>query len=302
MTDFDQVRRRPERILPSLVRLVAPNASPMTFTGTNTYLLGGTEIAVIDPGPDDPRHLGAILEAVPVKSEISTIFVTHSHIDHSGLAPLLGAETGAKIVGFGNSLAGRSDVMNQLAVEGDLDGGEGVDSDFKPSHFAGDGQKFCGDGWTIEAVWTPGHFGNHLCFAWHEENVLFSGDHLMAWSTTLISPPDGDVSAFRNSLRKLKCRGETLHFPGHGPPVEDPKRMIHYQMEHRNEREGQIVSALERGPANAKELATEIYTEIPEHLLPAAARNVLAHLIDLDNRKVVSAEDKIGFESRFFLS
>ncbi len=302
VTDFEQNPGQPNRIRPSLVRLVAPNASPMTFTGTNTYLLGQTEIAVIDPGPDDPQHLEAILKSISKESYISTIFITHSHYDHSGLAKRLAGETGARIVGFGNSLAGRTDVMNRLAVEEGLEGGEGVDSEFAPTDIVGDGARIDGVGWTVETVWTPGHFGNHLCFAWTEEDVLFSGDHLMAWSTTLISPPDGDVSAFRNSLRKLERRSETIYYPGHGPLLRNPRCMIRYQAQHRAEREAQIVAALKRCPASAKDLAAEIYTGISERLLHAAERNVLAHLIDLYEHKTVAATAKLGVECRFILN
>ncbi len=221
-------------IAPGLRRLTAPNASPMTFRGTNTYLLGETEIAVIDPGPDHPAHLQAILRAVGPARKISHVFVTHSHVDHSPLARQLADMAGAPVLALGDSWTGRSAVMEKLAETANLGGGEGVDKTFRPDIFLTDGTVTSCREWSLGAITTPGHFSNHLCFDWIEARALFSGDHVMSWATTLVSPPDGDLTSFMASLEKLQRRhGDEHYFPGHGAPLEDPQHMLKYQHAHR---------------------------------------------------------------------
>jgi glyoxylase-like metal-dependent hydrolase (beta-lactamase superfamily II) len=291
-----------EAIAPGLRRITAPNASPMTFRGTNTYLLGENEIAVIDPGPVDAAHLEAILLATGGGARISHILVTHSHVDHSPLARRLSELTGAPVLAFGDTRAGRSARMVRLAGSADLGGGEGVDMGFRPDIFLTDGENISSRDWTLTALTTPGHFGNHLCFTWEAEAALFSGDHVMSWATTLVSPPDGDLGAFMGSLRKLAGReAEQRYFPGHGAPLDDPQGMINHQISHRRMRESQILSALDHGPASARHLAERIYTEIPTALIPAASRNVFAHLIDLLDKNRVELRGNLAADSRFAL-
>lgn len=254
--------------------VTAPNASPMTFTGTRSYLLGEREVAIIDPGPNDPAHFKA-LEAALKGRKVSHILVTHSHIDHSPLARAFDAP----VYAFGPSGAGMSAVMQGL--EG-LGGKEGVDTAFSPDITLADGDIVSGAGWAIEAVHTPGHMSNHLCYAWGD--TLFSGDHVMAWSTTLVSPPDGDLTQFMASLYKLQKRPEERYFPGHGPVLDEPQAMLEVQIAHRLAREAQILKAL---PGTIQEITSAVYKGLDSRLLPMAARNVFSHLIDLCQRDKV---------------
>jgi len=301
--DFDPEIGVAYQLAPGLRRLVAPNASPMTFRGTNTYLLGEREIAVIDPGPDDPRHLEAILKSVGTAQKISHIFVTHSHVDHSPLARRLGQLTGAPVLALGDSYTGRSARMTQLAMISDLGGGEGVDAKFQPDQLLRNGQITRTAEWSLKALSTPGHFSNHLCFEWVGTGELFSGDHVMSWATTLVSPPDGDLTAFMASLQYMTTRKEDQrYYPGHGAALDNPHEMLGYQISHRKMRETQILEALSACPATATELAQHIYTEIPSQLLPAAARNVFAHLIDLLDRNTVVTNEILSADARFYVS
>ncbi|MCT4555861.1 MAG: MBL fold metallo-hydrolase [Pelagimonas sp.] len=295
--DFQPIPGVPEDIAPGMRRLLAPNPSPMTYRGTNTYLLGTGDIAVIDPGPMDMEHHQAILDALAPGQRISHILVTHAHLDHSPLARPLSDSTGAPVYGFGPAESGRSDIMQTLAQSGQLAGGEGVDLGFAPDHLLADGDVLNGDGWQVEALHTPGHMANHLSFAWGD--VLFSGDLVMSWASSLVSPPDGDLGAFMASLRKLQARNWSVFHAGHGAPVLDPAARLQELLTHRQSRESAILSALSAGPATADQLAAQIYTETPPALLPAAARNVLAHLIDLTEKTQVAPVDKIAANAVF---
>ena len=266
--------------------VTAPNASPMTFTGTQSYILGDSEVAVIDPGPNDPAHFKALTRAIAGR-RVSHVLVTHSHVDHSPLAKAFGAP----VLAFGPSGAGMSAVMRGL---GALEGGEGIDRDFKPDQRLADGDIVSGAGWVLEAIHTPGHMSNHLCFAF--EGGLLSGDHVMAWSTTLVSPPDGDLTQFMASLRKLQGRAEARYFAGHGPVLEDPQAMLAYQIAHRLAREAQILEAL---PGNISDITATVYKGLDSRLLPMAARNVFSHLIDLCQRGKVRCNGPINFNGRF---
>ncbi len=301
--DFNPEIGIAQEIAPGLRRLTAPNASPMTFRGTNTYLLGEAEIAVIDPGPDDPRHLAAILNAVGPAHKISHVFVTHSHVDHSPLARRLADLADAPILALGDSWTGRSPLMERLAASVNLGGGEGVDVDFKPDLVLLDGQTTKAREWSLSAIATPGHFSNHLCFAWDQAHSVFSGDHVMSWATTLVSPPDGDLTAFMDSLAKMAQRGEDTHyFPGHGAVLADPHTMLRHQTGHRRGRESQIMEALKDGAATPLALTHRIYTEIPQALMPMAARNVFAHLIDLLERNLAANHGPLSPEAHFHLT
>lgn len=275
------------------------NPSPLTGPGTNTFLVGRREIAVIDPGPDDARHCLDILDAVPSGAQITKILVTHSHLDHSPNARALAAATGAPVLAYGADGTGRSAIMEELAQTSELGGGEGRDTIFAPTQHVLDGEEIAHDGAALIAHWTPGHYGNHLTFQWGD--VGFSGDLVMAWATTLVSPPDGDVSAFLRSCERLQQLNLSAVLPAHGDRIETPNDRLCELISHRKAREAQVLQTLQRGPATAKTLTRAIYTEVPEHLWPAAERNVLAHLIDLYDRKVVVAADQFGAAAKFML-
>ncbi|MGB8621685.1 MAG: MBL fold metallo-hydrolase, partial [Paracoccaceae bacterium] len=219
------VVQRPE---PGLRLVLAPNPSPMTYWGTNTYLLGTGYVAVIDPGPASDAHLEAILGALAPGERISHILVTHSHVDHSTLAPALSCATGAPVLAFGDSAAGR---RADLAALTGLGGGEGVDRAFSPDERLADGDIVRGQGWSVTALWTPGHMGNHMCFAWGE--ALFTGDHVMGWASSMVSPPDGDLTAFMTSLERLATRRDRIFYPAHGAPVRDPAARLAELIAHR---------------------------------------------------------------------
>lgn len=285
------------QIADGVQRIRADNPSPMTGTGTNTYVLHGPEGAVvIDPGPALPDHLAALLAAVQ-GMPLRAILLTHPHLDHSALVPELKAATGAQVYGFGTAAAGRSVVMQRLALAGLQGGGEGVDAGFAPDVLVADGTVLALAGLQIEALHTPGHMGGHLCFALGKD--LFSGDHVMGWASTLVSPPDGDMSAYMASLRRLQAREWRQFWPGHGEVITDPVARLTELTTHRHARETAIRAALRAGPARPADLALQLYTDTPPALLPAAARNILAHLIDLHNRNVVAATEPLGPEAQF---
>lgn len=291
--DHAPIYGAPEPLAPGIVALTAPNPGPMTFTGTRTYLVGaGRDRAVIDPGPDDPRHLDAIAAALPTGARATAILVTHAHVDHSAGARRLAARLDAPILGFGDRP--QSPTTARLAAAGALGGGEGVDTAFAPDRRLADGESVAGDGWRLEAVHTPGHLGDHLCFAWPEAGALFSGDTLMGWATTMISPPDGDLAAFLASLDRLAARPEATYHPGHGAPLRDPAGMIAWQRAHRREREAQILAALAAGPAAVAGLVDQVYPGLDPRLRPPAGRSVLAHLIALAEAGRVAATGPVG--------
>lgn len=296
--DFNPTPGQPDVLAPGLKRILAPNPSPMTYRGTNTYILGQDAMAVIDPGPANEAHLEAILAAA--RGRISHILVTHAHLDHSPLARPLAEETGAPIYAFGPAEAGRSTVMAQLAQAGHAGGGEGIDAVFEPDETLKDGAMLEGYGWSLEAIHTPGHIGNHLCFAWN--NSCFTADHVMGWASSLVSPPDGDLTDFMRSCAKLSARDWSVFYPGHGPPVTEPAARLDWLVNHRLGREQAILDGLTRGPATARQLAEVIYADTPAALLDAAERNVLAHLIDLTGRKRVVPEGELTAKAAFTLS
>lgn len=275
----------------------AANPSEMTGTGTNSWLLGQGQVAVIDPGPDDSAHLAALLGALGPGEEIAAILVTHAHLDHSAAVPRLAERTGAPVYAFGGAEDGRSPLMQRLAAEGLRGGGEGIDSRFTPDHRLVDGEVLTLGSMTIEAIHTPGHMGGHLTFAL--DDLLFSGDHAMGWASTLISPPDGDMGAYMTSLEKLATRTWRQMLPGHGEPVENAAQRLAELAAHRRARESQIRTALSQASGTATELAARLYTDVTPALIPAAARNVLAHLIDLSERNLAVPEGGITAQTRF---
>jgi glyoxylase-like metal-dependent hydrolase (beta-lactamase superfamily II) len=299
MTDareFNPVAGRPVVLAPNLALVLAPNPSPMTYLGTNTFLLGAQTLAVIDPGPDNDDHLRALTAAIDGRP-VSHIFVTHSHLDHSPLARRLSDLTGAAIYAFGDSFAGRSTVMQSLAAAGLAGGGEGIDPDFKPDHALRDGDTTTGDWGVLTAIHTPGHIGNHLCFQWGD--TLFTGDHVMGWASSLVSPPDGDLTEFMASCAKLQSRAARIYYPAHGAPITDPAARLNWLMTHRKAREAQILAALAQGDATPQQLTKIIYQDTPPALQGAAARNVFAHLVDLHQREIVAAIGPLAAEAAF---
>ncbi len=278
--------------------VLAPNPSMMTQLGTNTYILGTGRVAVIDPGPDLPDHHSAILAALAPGECISHILITHSHLDHSGLASSLAQATGARVLAFGTAHAGRSNTMTRIAQHLPIGGGEGLDHAFHPDELIADGETIASDTWSLEAIHTPGHLGNHLCFA--HGRVLFSGDHVMGWSTSLISPPDGDMTDYLASLQKLSARKWDRFYPGHGAEVADPTDRLVELLAHRRGREAALLAAMADGVSDLHHLTRRIYRDLSPALFPAAERNVLAHLIDMEGRSLVRATPFTGPTAQFF--
>lgn len=284
--------------LPSGLRAVAAgNASTMTGPGTTTYLLGETEIAVIDPGPDDPAHLQAILAALPPGARVTAILVSHPHLDHSALAPALAHATGAPVQAFGPAGSGRTALMRRLAAEGLEGGGEGVDRGFRPDLTLAEGDRVTGAGWALEVLHMPGHMGEHLCFAWGD--VLFSGDHVMGWAPSLVSPPEGDMGAYMAGLARLQARDWRLMLPTHGPAIRDPAARLAELVAHRRGREAQILAAVRAGAEDLAQITARAYPGLAAALLPAASRNALAHLIDLAERSLITADPLPLPQARF---
>lgn len=280
--EFDVEPGRVYELSPRLRRITADNPSLFTFKGTNSYIVGRGRVAVVDPGPDLPAHIDAILRAVAGET-VTHILVTHTHMDHSPGVPALVAATGAKTYGYGPHGTG---VRRQWPFESP----EGGDRNFVPDVLLKDGDLVEGEGWTLEAVYTPGHISNHLCFALREDNALLSADHVMAWSTSIVSPPDGDMADYMASLRRLLERPETIYWPGHGGPVRDPHPFVRAFIAHREEREAQILACLAEGPRTIPEMVRVMYADVPEALHRAAARSVLAHLIRMADDGRVRAE------------
>ncbi len=277
------------QLAPDLRRITAPNPSPLTGTGTNTYLLGTGDLALIDPGPDLPAHLQAILRALGPHDRITHILVTHTHLDHSALAPALSKATGAPSLGFGRFDAGRSPVMQALALRGLADGGEGIDRQFQPDITLPDDAQIAGQSWSLRALHTPGHAAGHLCLA--AGHRLFSGDHMMGWSSSLISPPDGDMAAYMASLARLMDAPWVTAYPGHGPEITDPTARLIALAQHRRARVAALRAALHPDPMTLSALTAAVYHDTPAHLHPAARRNVLAHVIDLVDRNHLACAD-----------
>ena len=262
-----------QRLTPLVRRVLAPNPSPFTFTGTQTYIVGTNEVAVIDPGPADPAHVDGILAAT--KGErIIAIICTHTHRDHSPAAAPLKAATGAQIIGCA-----------PLTLEDDGPRADAAfDTSYTPDRVLTDGKRVTGPGWTLETVATPGHTSNHLCFHLIEENSLFTGDHVMGWSTTVVSPPDGDMADYMRSLDRLMARSDAVYYPAHGEPVTKPQQFVRGLAGHRKQRERQILRMLESGEGVIADMVPKMYAGIDERLYGAAGRSVLAHLIDLRDR------------------
>jgi glyoxylase-like metal-dependent hydrolase (beta-lactamase superfamily II) len=285
---------RCDQVSPLIRRITANNPGPFTFKGTGTYIVGRGEVAVIDPGPDDPAHLAAILAAVAGET-VTHILITHHHADHSPLAGPLKAATGASI--WGCAVAGHEeDDTGEVKMEA------GHDHDFRPDiSVCGGGTVIDGAGWTMESIATPGHTSNHICYALKEENCLFSGDHIMGWSTTVITPPDGDMSDYLASLETIRERRFDTLWPTHGPPIRDVDAFVAAYAEHRQERIDQITAALRSGPARIRDLIPRLYADVDPKLWPAASRSMLAAMIHLVRKGELATEGSPGPDSEYRL-
>ncbi|MBR0552131.1 MBL fold metallo-hydrolase [Stakelama marina] len=270
------------RLEPLVARVLANNPSPYTNSGTQTHIVGTTDLAVIDPGPIDEAHLGTLLTAIEGRP-VTAIVITHTHRDHSPLAAALKERTGAPIVGCAPL------VLSDGGPRADA----AFDTEYAPDRVLADGESVGGEGWTLEAVATPGHTSNHLCFALPEAKALFSGDHVMGWSTTVVAPPDGDMGAYMASLDKLMRRDDRIYYPAHGEAIERPQRLVRGLMGHRKQREGQILRLLRDGTGAVPAMVERMYVGLDRRLLPAAERSVLAHLIDLRARGLATEDGGI---------
>ena len=273
---------RCDELSPLIRRVTANNPGPFTFQGTGTYIVGRGEVAVIDPGPDDLVHLQAILDAVAGET-VTHILITHHHADHSPLAGALKAATGAPI--YGCAVAG-----HEVEDSGEVKMEAGHDHDFAPDVSLCGGGEVKGKGWTMQAIPTPGHTSNHICYALAEENCLFSGDHIMGWSTTVITPPDGDMTDYLASLDTIRARNFDTLWPTHGAPIRKVDDFIAAYIAHRHQRIDQITTALKTGPARIRDLVPRLYADVDAKLHPAAARSMEAAMIHLVREGRIFAE------------
>jgi glyoxylase-like metal-dependent hydrolase (beta-lactamase superfamily II) len=298
--DMDFAYGEPRQVSPRIRRVVANNPGPFTYLGTGVYIIGAGDVAVIDPGPDIPGHLDVLLRAVEGQ-RVTHIFVTHGHLDHSPAARPLAAATGAKIYACGDPVR---------PTEADVRMEAGDDLDFRPDLPVRDGERFVGGkggaDWTIEAVFTPGHTSHHVAYALIEENALFPGDHIMGWSTTVISPPDGDMSAYLKSLERVRDRNFDVLWPTHGPPVGPPARkvrpFVQAYIDHRLQRERQILTQLRSGESAIRKIVPVLYADVDPRLHPAACHSVLAHMIRLVRLGLVCCEGEPSVDSAFTLT
>jgi len=294
--DFDAPAGQCVTLSPLVRRVLAGNPSPFTFKGTCSYIVGRGRVAIIDPGPDLPAHVAALLDAVR-RETVTHIVVSHTHRDHSPAARAVQAATGALIVGCGPHRAARplaGGEIDRLEASGDL--GHAPDTELK------DGDAASGPGWTLQAVETPGHLANHLCFALPEENALFSADHVMAWSTSVVAPPAGSMGAYMASLDKLRGRDERIYWPGHGGPVRDPARYLRALIHHRRQREASILARLAAGDRTVPAIVAAIYRGLSPALVGAAALSVFAHLEDLAARGVVATDGPPALDGGYRLA
>ncbi len=272
-----------EQCEPLVRRVLAPNPSPYTYTGTQTYIVGaGSDVAVIDPGPAQDGHVEAILDAVG-EAAIAAILCTHTHRDHSPAAGPLAERTGAPIIGCAPLVLADSGPRADAPF----------DRGYAPDRVMEDSESMTGPGWTLTAVHTPGHTSNHLCFALEESGALFTGDHVMGWSTSVVVPPDGDMGEYMRSLDKLYRREDTIYYPAHGAPVEKPRQLVRGMIGHRRQRESQILRLLGEGARPIPDFIPRMYKGLDKRLIPAAEMSVEAHLLDLERRGMVNRSGEI---------
>ena len=284
-----------DEVAPGIRRVMANNPGPFTFKGTVSYIIGKGKVAIVDPGPDDPAHVAALLDAVRNET-VTHIFVTHTHRDHSPAVPAIKHATGATVYAEGVHRAARPlhiGELNPLDSSGDRD--------FAPDVYLKDGEVVEGDGWAVEGVTTPGHTANHMAFALRGANTLFAGDHVMAWATSIVAPPDGAMSDYMASLRKLAARPEQTYYPGHGPAIPDAVRFVNYYILHRLAREDSILHRLAKGAADIPTIVRAIYIGIDPRLTGAAGLSVLAHMEDLVARGQVETDGLPAIDGVFRL-
>ncbi len=277
-------------ISPKIRKIMASNSSPFTLHGTGTYIVGKGSVAVIDPGPYDKSHIQAILNATKGE-KVSHIFITHTHLDHSPAASLLKEATGSRTYGFGKHGLGNEELSQD---------DEGADHEFTPDYYIADKEKFYGAGWTLTGIHTPGHTSNHVCYSFIEENVMFTGDHVMGWSTTVVSPPDGNMGDYIKSLKKLLERNEVYYYPTHGPKIENPQNFVRALISHRKMRETQLINRLKKGAATIDEMIPDFYASTNSRLWPAAARSLLALLNYLQKKNMVSFDGSTNREAKWY--
>ena len=280
-----------DQVSPGIRRVIAENPSPFTLYGTGTYIIGQGEVAVIDPGPADPAHIAAILKAVEGE-QITHILVTHTHMDHSPGCRLLQQQTDAKTYAYGPHGAGKSEQV--VVVE------EGGDMEFDPDHKVVHGDILDVGALQVECVYTPGHTSNHMCFALMQERTLFTGDHVMGWSTSIISPPDGDMAAYMESLELLLARDDHVYWPTHGPAITAPHDHVRAFIQHRLDREAQILRCIDQDVHSIMEMVPIMYTDTPEFMYPAAARSVLAAIEYMVQKEVLRADSGLSLEGQFY--
>ena len=281
--DFDATPGEMAPVSPLVRRMLANNPSPFTFKGTSTFIVGKGNVAVIDPGPDDDAHLAALLDALRGET-VSHIFVTHSHADHSPLTPKLKAATGATTYAYGGVTAEPSSGLRLDAS---------IDHDFVPDVRLADGDTVEAPGWSLTALFTPGHMSNHMCFALSQERALFAGDHVMAWATSVIAPPDGDMGQYFASLRKLLDRDDQVYHPSHGPSRPEPLPLVRGYLAHRRMREAAILSRVVQGARTIPEIVAQIYADVDPRLHAAAALSTRAHLDHLIEQGKLKVQDFI---------
>lgn len=292
--EFDPHYGEMIEVTPLVRRVVAPNESAFTFKGTGTYVIGRGNVAVIDPGPLDMAHVDAIERGLEGET-ITHILITHTHSDHSPAAAPLKERTGAPTYGFGPHGS------NQKAPDGaKMD--EGGDMDFVPDHVIADGDIIEGDGWTVECVFTPGHTSNHMCFGLREEKALFTGDHVMGWSTAVIAPPDGDMADYMASLRKLLDRDDKVYYPTHGAPVTKPQSLVRGYINHRKAREAQIIARLKAGDRKITDMVPIMYAATDKRLHPAAARSVFAHIKQMSEEGRIQTNGTPSISGEYWLA
>lgn len=283
-------------VAPNVMRVTCANTGPFTFQGTNSYIVGSDTLAVIDPGPENDAHLQALLQAINGRT-VSHIIITHTHIDHSPLAAHLKNHTGAKIVGSAPHFSARELHLGEVNA---LDAS--ADRDYAPDAILADGELVEGSEWALQAISTPGHTANHLSFALNDTGIVFTGDHIMAWATSIVAPPDGSMNQYMDSLDKMLARDDRLYFPGHGGPVTSPKRFVRGLKTHRKMREGAILERLSKGDETIPEMVSQIYRSTDPRLHGAAGLSVFAQLEALIERGLVICDGDASLENRFKLA
>lgn len=287
-----------ERLSPLIRRVIAKNPTAFTYKGTGTFIIGRGEVAILDPGPDLQEHIDAVLAALAQDGEtVKAILVTHTHKDHSPGARLLQAATGAPTYGYGPHGCDAREIQEHSP-------NEGGDMDFDPDVRLQDGDVVSGPGWTITALHTPGHTSNHLCFALEEEKALFTGDHVMAWSTSIVCPPDGDMAAYMANLKRLAAREDTIYYPTHGPAIPDPKPFLDRYIAYREAREDQIAERIARGLTTVKTIVDDLYSDVDPRVRVAAGLMVLAHLEHMtgDGRAEVVGGGRASLDAEYRLA